>query len=582
MSRFSELNRFFLFLHILSLTLILIPRLVYSAVITLEWCPNSEPDLAGYVVYYGASSRDYSSTVDVGNYASCAVSDSGFQEGQTYYFAVTAYDESGNESSFSEEVTHTFLPADTDGDGISDYDEINEYGTDPYKVDTDGDGLNDGDELAYWGEDWYVDYDADGLTNLLDMDSDGDGFSDGEERVKGTDPADSASTPPEATWTDYRAMLTMRSNDDDAIGIMFRYQDADNYYRFSWDKQRDYRRLVKCENGVFTLLAEDSVWYVPGQSYDVEIVTEGTCLEVLIDGSLIFSVTDESFPSGTIALYSWYNRGSVFDDVLVEDLSTGTVLLSEDFNDGDYTGWTVVDEGTVRRPSAWSAQTGALVQSSSIYSKPTDRDDLAKLGTFALYEGATNPPMANWTDYRATLTMRSDDDDAIGIMFRYQDADNYYRFSWDRQRDYRRLVKCENGVFTLLAEDSVYYVPGQTYDVELVTEGTCLEVLIDGSLIFSVTDESFSGGTIALYSWYNRGSVFDDVLVKDLSTGTVLLSEDFNDGDYTGWTVVDEGTVRGPSAWSAQTGALVQSSSIYSKPTDRDDLAKLGTFALYE
>lgn len=38
--------------------------------------------------------------------------------------------------------------ADTDGDGLSDYDELNKYNTDPLKADSDGDTLNDGDELA--------------------------------------------------------------------------------------------------------------------------------------------------------------------------------------------------------------------------------------------------------------------------------------------------------------------------------------------------------------------------------------------------------------------------------------------------
>ena len=37
---------------------------------------------------------------------------------------------------------------DTDGDGLSDYDELNQYNTDPLEADSDGDTLNDGDELA--------------------------------------------------------------------------------------------------------------------------------------------------------------------------------------------------------------------------------------------------------------------------------------------------------------------------------------------------------------------------------------------------------------------------------------------------
>jgi hypothetical protein len=36
---------------------------------------------------------------------------------------------------------------DTDGDGLSDYDEINVYHTSPYLADTDGDGVSDGEEV---------------------------------------------------------------------------------------------------------------------------------------------------------------------------------------------------------------------------------------------------------------------------------------------------------------------------------------------------------------------------------------------------------------------------------------------------
>ena len=196
-------------------------------------------------------------------------------------------------------------------------------------------------------------------------------------------------------------------------------------------------------------------------------------------------------------------------------------------------------------------------------------------------EGNSSVSIPSWTDYWLTLTMGSDDDDAIGVMFRYHDNDNYYRFSWDSQLGYRRLVKCENGKFVLLAEDSEPYVPGESYQIEVVADGTTLEIWVDGSPIFYVEDDSISEGTIALYSWANNGSYFDDVYVEQLGTGTMLMSEGFDDGDLSDWTIVDEGKRDDPSAWSAATGTLVQSSDIYSTPTNAGDLTKVGTYALY-
>ncbi len=71
------------------------------------------------------------------------------------------------------------LESDCDGDGLSDEDEINIYGTDPYLANTDGDHWEDGKEVLYWMGRWNEDDDGDGVINLLDFDSNGDGEADG-------------------------------------------------------------------------------------------------------------------------------------------------------------------------------------------------------------------------------------------------------------------------------------------------------------------------------------------------------------------------------------------------------------------
>lgn len=384
----------------------------------------------------------------------------------------------------------------------------------------------------------------------------------------GTDPSNGAPVSGSSDWSDYLVSLKMRSGDDDALGVLFRYQDTDNYYRFLWYAQGKYRRLEKRINGVFHVLAQDAAAYRIGQTYALQISAKGSALSVAIDGETVLTATDSSFTRGTVALYSHYNAGSYFADVRVQDLARGNTLLADDFGDGNYTGWSIIDDGNYGGPSVWSVVNDQLAQTTNIGSRA---DNDARLGTHALYT------RGSWSDYRVTFKLRSDDDDRLGVMFRVQDADNFYRLSWSQESPGRKLWKRENGVYTLLAEDAVPYVTGHTYGVEIVAHGNALKVNVDGQPVFSVTDSSFPSGTIALYSSYNQGSAFDDVLVEDLTTKTPLLLNDFNDSDLTGWKVFDDaGTVLGPSKWSVVNGTLVQSTNIGSNSTGHP-----GTFLLY-
>ncbi|MEW6417438.1 MAG: fibronectin type III domain-containing protein [Nitrospirota bacterium] len=80
-----------------------------SSSATLTWdAPTTNADgtpltdLGGYKIYYGTSSGNYSVVIDVGNVTTYKIE--GLSPG-IYYFAVTAYDTSGNESEYSNEVS---------------------------------------------------------------------------------------------------------------------------------------------------------------------------------------------------------------------------------------------------------------------------------------------------------------------------------------------------------------------------------------------------------------------------------------------------------------------------------------------
>ena len=126
---------------------VFLPVSIMAGQVVLEWDINSDPDIDGYVVYWGTASRHYSESVDVGNHNSYTLS--GLNDESTYYFSVTAYDWTGNESSYSNEVYTGVSAMDSDEDGLIDSDEIGVYGTNPMKADTDDDGADDGLEVLY-------------------------------------------------------------------------------------------------------------------------------------------------------------------------------------------------------------------------------------------------------------------------------------------------------------------------------------------------------------------------------------------------------------------------------------------------
>lgn len=83
----------------------------FAAEANLSWDANTESDLAGYKVYVGTSPQTYDSPIDVGNKTSHILTN--LDEGFTYYFVLTAYDTSANESGFSAEVSKDIPVTDT-------------------------------------------------------------------------------------------------------------------------------------------------------------------------------------------------------------------------------------------------------------------------------------------------------------------------------------------------------------------------------------------------------------------------------------------------------------------------------------
>jgi hypothetical protein len=96
--------------------------------VTVSWAANPEPDLAGYIVYWGSQSVSQGQTLTYANSANVANVLSheicGFSPG-TQYFAVRAYNTSDESSGYSSERAVTIAGADTQAPAIVSMNPVN-------------------------------------------------------------------------------------------------------------------------------------------------------------------------------------------------------------------------------------------------------------------------------------------------------------------------------------------------------------------------------------------------------------------------------------------------------------------------
>lgn len=375
------------------------------------------------------------------------------------------------------------------------------------------------------------------------------------------------------TWRDYRLAVECSTDDNDAIGVVFRFRDPANYYLFALDAERSYRRLVKVVNDVPTVLWQTAQGYTVGDPLRLTVDAVGDLLTGYFGDTRLFSVTDGAHAQGRVGLYCWENDGARFERVEVcTPPGEARALFADDFSTAGLAGWNVIDAGGEGGPSAWAIDSQSLAQSGNIHSLPLAGFHYNKEGTYAV---AGDPA---WGDVVLEVDLTSNDADAIGLMFRYADDDNYYRFSMDRQRAFRRLLSKEGGVFRLLWEDSVRYTTGRRYRLTVIAEGDVLRGFIDGLPVFVVRDATHARGRLALYCWSNQGARFNRVRVYPaaLAHTGFAIDENFPLLRTFRWSFLDEGDTGGPSDWSVADGRLAQTTPV----SDSDPARALGTLAV--
>jgi ELWxxDGT repeat protein len=164
-------------------------------------------------------------------------------------------------------------------------------------------------------------------------------------------------------------------------------------------------------------------------------------------------------------------------------------------------------------PGAWSGVSGNWI---------LEEGGLVQVGNTAnALAVASGPAVSPPGDFRFSATLTAEDDDAMGLVFGYQNPANYFRLVLVEQAvsaPFVRGVALErvvNGAPQRLAFAPPGYVVGRAIQVELEASQQSVAVRVDGVSPFpSVTVAAPLGGAIGAYGNWQDGVRVDDVLVE--------------------------------------------------------------------
>jgi hypothetical protein len=284
----------------------------------------------------------------------------------------------------------------------------------------------------------------------------------------------------------YDINARMWSSDDDGWGLVFGYQDIDNYYRVLFRAQANGNlggttgtSVQKVVGGVVTQISPAGIgagntafptlpMIATRQPFDVKISVTGTNYSVTVagvnGGNPLQSGSDAGLAPGKIGIQSWAQLigpnqenpwwGTEVETISVSD-NSGSLYSGNFVNPTKWRNLAMANQaGTLRTNDSSTAiigddrgNFGALLNAPWIYQKsngfeyatgptgstgadanPVDHVDFLGPATVINEAGANN-----WSDYELKVRMGAVDDDGIGVIVRAQDDNNFYRINFSRQ-----------------------------------------------------------------------------------------------------------------------------------------------------
>ncbi len=281
-------------------------------------------------------------------------------------------------------------------------------------------------------------------------------------------------------------------------------------------------------NGRETLLPPVEAKVQPGMPYPLLLMRRGNWLGLLHERTFLFrgEVPRPSGSQGGVVA----DAGWTVDDPTVQTLEP--IRFSDDF-------MRKADENAA---GAWTALRGEWALKSAWDDDPKGNDKRFDQADYSQNPFAWAGRSSNgsalcttgkpyWEDYTLSVAVQPGADGAAGVMVNMPDATSGYLVRWTPANDHRAqgdaiaLLKVEGDKSTVLAEDHGGYVPGQWYQLTVISSPDGVQVLVDGRRRLSEKNLWPFRGGIGLYTEGSQGAVFNDVVVNGRRVNADHLEE---------------------------------------------------------
>lgn len=293
-------------------------------------------------------------------------------------------------------------------------------------------------------------------------------------------------------------------DDLNEINVVCRYVDYQNYYEF--------RILNDGRVGISKWLAGEYIQLVdPNQSgavlgnsmHQARVSCDGNYLGLSIDSETVAETFDDSFVSGDVGLAAYnHTEGAsftaAFDNFQAAAIGgqqaggEGEVVISDDFSNTG-SGWATGSEGE------W-----ALYYESGRYFAEVNPSNYSSWSSLS-------GDYANITINVDVNIEQAAHDGDIGVLCRYQDADNHYALEVSED-GYYSIWKRVNGEVSYLVEwtkSDLIPTDSSAFVLNASCDGAQLSVGINGELLATATDTDYASGGVGLLAgtWANGGLV---------------------------------------------------------------------------